>query len=87
VHPVHIHRNQFTIIDRVDSGSGQSLGRLPTQLGLKDVFILDENVSIRLITKYTSGPTSDKQLGKYVMHCHNVEHEDMAMMIVWQVVT
>jgi FtsP/CotA-like multicopper oxidase with cupredoxin domain len=83
-HPVHIHRNQFRIIDRVDSGSGKSLGLLPTQLGLKDVFVLDQNVSIRLITKYTSGTTSDKQLGKYVMHCHNVEHEDMAMMIVWE---
>jgi hypothetical protein len=85
-HPVHIHRNQFQIIDRVDSGSGKSLGLLPTQLGLKDVFVLDQNVTLRLITKYTSGTTSDKQMGKYVMHCHNVEHEDMAMMIVWEVV-
>ena len=83
-HPVHIHRNQFQILDRVDSGSGKSLGLLPTQLGLKDVFRLEQNVTIRLITKYTSGTTSDKQLGKYVMHCHNVEHEDMAMMIVWE---
>ncbi|HYL12294.1 MAG TPA: multicopper oxidase family protein [Terriglobales bacterium] len=84
-HPVHIHRNQFQILDRVDSGSGKSLGLLPTQQGLKDVFRLEQNVTILLITKYTSGPTSDKQLGKYVMHCHNVEHEDMAMMIVWEV--
>jgi FtsP/CotA-like multicopper oxidase with cupredoxin domain len=84
-HPVHIHRNQFRILDRVDSGSGRSLGLLPTQLGLKDVFRLEQNTTILLITKYTSGPTSDKQLGKYVMHCHNVEHEDMAMMIVWEV--
>src|SRR5437588_2356619 len=84
-HPVHIHRNQFQILDRVDSGSGRSLGLLPTQLGLKDVFRLEQNVTLLLITKYTSGPTSDKQLGKYVMHCHNVEHEDMAMMIVWEV--
>src|SRR5207302_3487020 len=30
-HPVHIHRNQFRIIDRVDSGSGKDLGLLPTQ--------------------------------------------------------
>lgn len=83
-HPVHIHRNQFRILDRVDSGSGASLGLLPTQLGLKDVFRLEQNVTIRLISKYTSGTTADKQLGKYVMHCHNVEHEDMAMMIVWE---
>jgi FtsP/CotA-like multicopper oxidase with cupredoxin domain len=84
-HPVHIHRNQFRILDRTDSGSGQSLGLLPTQLGLKDVFVLEANVSIRLITKYTNGPKAT-QTGKYVMHCHNVEHEDMAMMIVWEVV-
>jgi FtsP/CotA-like multicopper oxidase with cupredoxin domain len=83
-HPVHIHRNQFQILDRVDSGSGKSLGLLPTQLGLKDVFRLEQNVTLLIITKYTSGPTSDKQTGKYVMHCHNVEHEDLAMMIVWE---
>jgi hypothetical protein len=25
-------------------------------------------------------------LGKYVMHCHNVVHEDHAMMIRWDIV-
>jgi spore coat protein A len=82
-HPVHIHRNQFRILDRTDSGSGKSLGLLPTQLGLKDVFVLEQNVTIRLITKFTNGVHAT-QTGKYVMHCHNVEHEDMAMMIVWE---
>jgi len=82
-HPVHIHRNQFRILDRIDSGSGKSLGLLPTQLGLKDVFVLEQNVTIRLITKFTNGLHAT-QTGKYVMHCHNVEHEDMAMMIVWE---
>lgn len=82
-HPIHIHRNQFRILERLDSGSGKSLGLLPTQLGLKDVFVLEQNVTIRLISKYTNGPNTT-QTGKYVMHCHNVEHEDMAMMIVWE---
>ena len=25
-------------------------------------------------------------LGKYVMHCHNVVHEDHAMMVRWDIV-
>ena len=28
----------------------------------------------------------DDFLGKYVMHCHNVVHEDHAMMIRWDIV-
>jgi FtsP/CotA-like multicopper oxidase with cupredoxin domain len=53
----------------------------PTQLGLKDVFVLEAGETLSVITKYTG---ADK-VGNYVMHCHNLEHEDMAMMIVWDV--
>lgn len=84
-HPVHIHRNQFQILDRSDSGSGQIIPLLANEQGLKDVFALEANHTLRVITKYTNGPNST-QLGLYVMHCHNVEHEDMRMMIVWEVV-
>jgi hypothetical protein len=28
----------------------------------------------------------DDFLGKYIMHCHNVVHEDHAMMIRWDIV-
>jgi spore coat protein A, manganese oxidase len=83
-HPVHIHRNQFQILDRRQSGSNQTIPLLANEQGLKDVFALEANHEIRVITKFTNGPNMT-QTGKYVMHCHNVEHEDMRMMVVWEV--
>jgi FtsP/CotA-like multicopper oxidase with cupredoxin domain len=69
-HPVHIHRNQFFILDRN--------GIRPTgaEAGLKDVFVLNPDDKMNVITKYTGA----KQVGRYVFHCHNIEHEDMRMM-------
>lgn len=75
-HPVHIHRNQFNILAR----NGQAPG--PLEQGLKDVFVLEGGDTVDVITKYTGAA----QIGTYVMHCHNVEHEDMRMMIGWNVV-
>jgi manganese oxidase len=83
-HPVHIHRNQFQILDRRQSGSNHLIPLLANEQGLKDVFALEANHELRIITKYTNGPTAT-QLGQYVMHCHNVEHEDMRMMVIWEV--
>ena len=70
-HPVHIHRNQFRIVSR----NGQPPG--PLEQGLKDVFVLQAGDVVSLTTLYNG----NAQVGDYVMHCHNVEHEDMAMMI------
>lgn len=74
-HPVHIHRNQFRIVDR----NGQAPG--PLEQGLKDVFVLRAGDTVRVITLYNG----NAQIGDYVMHCHNVEHEDMRMMVRWTV--
>ena len=78
-HPVHIHRNQWRIMRRAINGTVTPLA--PTQQGLRDVFVLEAGETLSVITKYTG---ADK-VGNYVMHCHNLEHEDMAMMIVWDV--
>src|ERR1700681_5033828 len=74
-HPIHIHRNQFRIVKR----NGQAPG--PLEQGLKDVFVLEAGDTVEVITFYNG----NAQVGNYVMHCHNVEHEDMAMMMRWTV--
>ncbi len=79
-HPIHIHRNQFYMLDR--NGSAANL-RPHESGGLKDVFVLEGGDVVRVITRY-DGIVTD-QSGLYVMHCHNIEHEDMRMMIVFQV--
>jgi spore coat protein A, manganese oxidase len=81
-HPIHIHRNQFSILSR----NGQPPSAI--EGGLKDVFVLAGGDQVSVITKFTGarGPTGTDALGPYVYHCHNLEHEDMRMMGVFNVV-
>ena len=73
-HPVHIHLVDFQILSR----NGRAA--YPYERGWKDVAYVGENETVRVIMKF--GP----HRGKYVMHCHNVVHEDHDMMNQWEVV-
>ena len=75
VHPIHIHDMEFLILDI--NGRPPSAG----EAGLKDVFYVGEHETVRLMA-YWSGP---KNIGQYVFHCHNLEHEDMSMMGIFEV--
>ena len=73
-HPFHIHLVDFQIVDRN--------GRPPFayERGPKDVVYLGENEHIRVLIKFDNG------FGKYMMHCHNLPHEDHDMMTQFEVV-
>ncbi|MFN2287406.1 MAG: multicopper oxidase family protein [Chromatocurvus sp.] len=73
-HPVHIHDVMFQILD--------INGRAPaaTHAGWKDTVVVPARGNARIIAKFTD------YTGKYVFHCHNLEHEDMAMMANFQVI-
>ncbi|HBB35519.1 MAG TPA: bilirubin oxidase [Cyanobacteria bacterium UBA8803] len=73
VHPVHIHLVDLQLLDR----NGRP--PLPYERGWKDVFFLGEGETVRVITRF--GPNS----GKYMMHCHNIVHEDHDMMNQFEV--
>jgi FtsP/CotA-like multicopper oxidase with cupredoxin domain len=49
------------------------------EIGPKDVVYVGENETVRVIAKF--GPNQ----GKYMMHCHNLVHEDHDMMAQFQV--
>jgi spore coat protein A, manganese oxidase len=72
-HPVHIHLVDFKILDRN--------GRPPFdyERGPKDVVYAGENESVRVIAKF--GP----HRGRYMVHCHNLPHEDHDMMVQFAV--
>jgi FtsP/CotA-like multicopper oxidase with cupredoxin domain len=72
-HPVHIHLIDFQIIDR------NGLPPLPYERGWKDVVLLSDLESVRLVARF--GP----HRGKYMMHCHNLVHEDHDMMNQFEV--
>ena len=46
----------------------------------KDVIRLDPNALVEIVMQFRD------YKGIYPMHCHNVVHEDHAMMIMWQIV-
>jgi FtsP/CotA-like multicopper oxidase with cupredoxin domain len=72
-HPVHIHLVDFKILDR--NGKPPS----PWELGGKDVVFVGENETVRLVMKF--GPHT----GRYMIHCHNLVHEDHDMMSQFRV--
>ncbi|TLW91252.1 multicopper oxidase family protein [Saccharomonospora piscinae] len=65
-HPVHLHLVPFQVLD-----GG------PTTAGWKDTVDLDSGGQADLLVRFPEDPS---YAGRYVFHCHNLEHEDMMMM-------
>jgi FtsP/CotA-like multicopper oxidase with cupredoxin domain len=70
-HPVHIHLIDFQILSRTGGRRG---GLRSFERGPKDVVYVGENETVKIIAKF--GP----QAGRYMLHCHNLVHEDHDMM-------
>jgi spore coat protein A len=73
-HPVHLHGVHFQI-----ANSGWH-GRHRVDLGWKDTVALNAHQAVELLIPFTASR------GRYVFHCHNLEHEDMAMMANFEVI-
>lgn len=78
VHPVHIHLIDMQILDR------GGLAPRSYERGWKDVFLVNEFETVRVIGKF--GTRDGNYItGKFMMHCHNLVHEDHSMMTVFEV--
>ncbi len=75
-HPIHSHFEEFQILE-VD---GVPLAQDDLRRTKMDVVHLGPNQEIRFFCRWRDF------LGKHVQHCHNVVHEDHAMMIRWDIV-
>jgi spore coat protein A, manganese oxidase len=73
-HPVHIHLVDFQILSR----NGRK--PLPYEMGWKDVVLLSDFEKVEVIARYAP------HRGKYMLHCHNLVHEDHDMMAQFEVV-
>ena len=73
-HPLHIHLIDFRILDREVDRSGIRLAPRAHERGPKDVVHIGENERVRVLAKF--GPHN----GRYMIHCHNLVHEDHDMM-------
>lgn len=72
-HPVHVHLIDFQIISR------NGLPPRPYERGPKDVVYLGEEETVRVLARFEGR-------GKYMMHCHNLMHEDHDMMGQFEVI-
>jgi spore coat protein A len=73
-HPIHVHGIMFQILDI--NGSPPPA----THRGWKDTVNVPAGGNARIIAKF------DGYAGKYVLHCHNLEHEDNDMMARFDIV-
>jgi spore coat protein A len=72
-HPVHMHLTDFKVLDR----NGRPPA--PHELGPKDVVYVGEGEKVRVIMKWGG-------VGRYMLHCHNLIHEDHDMMAQFEIV-
>jgi o-aminophenol oxidase len=89
-HPMHIHLTQFQVMERaVYDVTGFSTGNATTtspithtgptpvplnEQGWKDVFQVRSGEMVRVMGQFTGAH------GRFMYHCHLLEHEDMGMM-------
>jgi spore coat protein A, manganese oxidase len=74
VHPVHLHLVTFKVLQR---NGGPPLAH---EIGWKDTVSVDRDEDVSVIAKF------DGYRGRYLLHCHNLEHEDHSMMARFDVV-
>ncbi len=73
-HPIHIHFEEGRILKR------NGVAPPVHERGRKDVYVLRPDETIEIFLRFRDFK------GKYLMHCHNLVHEDHAMMVRWDIV-
>ncbi|WP_199829720.1 O-aminophenol oxidase PhsA [Streptomyces sp. MMG1121] len=92
VHPMHIHLADFQLLGRdaydvsgfdpavggtrtpLRYDAGRAIPLAPNERGNKDVFRVPGNQMLRVMGRF------DGAYGRFMYHCHLLEHEDMGMM-------
>ena len=91
VHPMHLHMEEHRVImrNRVPTPAAEdprlynrtwNFSDRPDDIGREDVVHLDGGDEITLFRHFRTFR------GKYVAHCHNLAHEDHAMMFPWNLI-
>ncbi|GGC55934.1 spore coat protein A [Siccirubricoccus deserti] len=75
-HPVHMHFEEHRILKR----NGRPIATNTSEYGRKDTIPLYRKEEVEVFMRFRD------MKGRYVMHCHNVTHEDAAMMMRFDIV-
>ncbi|HET6974879.1 MAG TPA: multicopper oxidase domain-containing protein [Pyrinomonadaceae bacterium] len=85
-HPIHIHFEEFRTLKRFVNGvlvaelGNASLPMFPLASGRKDVSRLEAGQGALIKMQFRD------YSGRYLIHCHNMAHEDNFMMVRWDIV-
>jgi FtsP/CotA-like multicopper oxidase with cupredoxin domain len=74
-HPVHMHAGQFRVLSR----AGGRNRVFPWEGGLKDTVLLLPFESVEVLVRF------EEHRGLFLLHCHNLEHEDAGMMLNFEI--
>jgi FtsP/CotA-like multicopper oxidase with cupredoxin domain len=72
-HPIHMHFEEFQTLS-INGNAPAATGII--QKGRKDVFRLEHNMEAQVYFRFRDF------VGRFPLHCHNVVHEDHAMMVL-----
>ena len=75
-HPVHLHGSHFQVVSR----SGGRNQVFPYEAGWKDTVLVMPLETVGVLVQF------DRYRGIYPLHCHNLQHEDMGMMLNVEVI-
>jgi len=87
-HPMHLHGFSFQVLERLGSpaqvlaSARFGKGRTAGDLGWKDTVLVWPGETVRIAIDFTHDFPGDQT---YLLHCHNLEHEDAGMMINFRV--
>jgi blue copper oxidase len=76
IHPMHVHGVQFQVLSR-EGGRGNIM---PHEKGWKDTVLVMPKEKVKVIIKFP------EYKGLFLLHCHNLEHEDDGMMLNYEIV-
>ena len=87
-HAMHAHGVLFRVLERKDSPKQiralvvASGGRTAQDMGLLDTVLVWPGETVRVLADFVQ-PYAGTQ--RYMLHCHNLEHEDQGMMVTFEV--
>ena len=74
---MHLHMEEHHVLSR--NGKPSDSGH-PDDTGKDDVIAFDPSETVQVVRRFRTF------IGNYVAHCHNLAHEDHAMMFGWKIV-
>ncbi len=75
-HPVHVHEVHFQVVER----QGGRNRIFPWETGLKDTVLVYPGERVSVVATFNA------YRGRFLLHCHNMVHEDMGMMMNFAIV-